>query len=180
MYRLKKTYQDKVLPELSKELGIKNRMALPKITKMVVNVGIGDATKDKGIIESVKKDIAAITGQTPAVRQAKVSVASFGVRRGMPVGLVATIRGDRIYAFLDRLISIVLPRLRDFRGLSTKSFDKHGNYTLGIEEHTVFPEIDMSKSQPRGLEITIVTSTKDTKKAKRLLELMGLPFAKEE
>jgi len=176
--RLKEKYQKEIKPNLSKEFGIKNDMAQPKVTKVVINVGVGEAVKNKEIIGQLKKDLAAITGQLPSVRLAKVSVASFGLRRGMPVGLTVTLRGNRSYVFLDKLFSIVLPRLRDFRGLSAESFDKSGNYTLGLTEHTVFPEIDITKSQAKGLEITIVTNAKDVEKSKKLLELMGMPFEK--
>lgn len=178
MNRLKQKYEKEVVPTLSKEFGIRNKLALPKILKIVVNMGVGDTLKNKEEMERAKKDLAVITGQMPSVRKAKVSVASFGVRRGMPVGLKVTLRGDRMFSFLDKLMSIVLPRLRDFRGVPLRSFDKSGNYTLGIREHTVFPEIDIAKSQPRGLEITIVVSEGGGKKSKRLLELMGMPFEK--
>jgi large subunit ribosomal protein L5 len=152
MSRLKEKYEKEVQNKLSSEFSIKNSMAVPKITKVVVNAGIGDALKNKEALAQAKEDLAKITGQT--------------------------LRGRRMYDFLDRLFSIVLPRLRDFRGLSTKSFDQGGNYTLGIEEHTVFLEIDLANYGTRGLEISIVTNTKDKKKAKRLLELMGMPFEK--
>ncbi|OGM28076.1 50S ribosomal protein L5 [Candidatus Woesebacteria bacterium RIFCSPLOWO2_01_FULL_39_61] len=177
--RLKEKYIKEVAPELSKEFEIKNKFAYPKVTKVIINMGVGEAIKNKELMQTLKKDMATITGQTPSTRKAKVSVASFGVRRGMPVGLKVTLRGSRMYFFLDKLFSIVLPRLRDFRGVSAKSFDKNGNYTLGITEHTVFPEIDLAKSQPRGLEITIVTNTDKVDEAKRLLELSGMPFAKD-
>lgn len=180
MQRLRETYEKEAKPKLSKKFEVDNEMALPKITKIVVNMGVGEAIKDKGVLEQSKKDLATITGQTPLVRRAKVSVASFGVRIGMPVGVAVTLRGGKMYAFLDKLFSIVLPRLRDFRGLSTESFDKHGNYTLGISEHSVFPEIDLSQAKARGLEITIVTSTNDVEEAKTLLESLGMPFRKEE
>lgn len=180
MQRLRETYEKEAKPKLSKKFEVDNEMALPKITKVVVNTGVGEAVNDKGVLEQSKKDLAMITGQTPLVRRAKVSVASFGVRLGMPVGVAVTLRGDKMYAFLDKLFSIVLPRLRDFRGLSTESFDKHGNYTLGIAEHSVFPEIDLSQAKARGLEITIVTSTNDVEEAKTLLESLGMPFRKEE
>ncbi len=176
--RLKEKYLKEIAPQLSKEFGIKNKFAYPKVIKVNINMGVGEAIKNKELMQTFKKDMATITGQTPSTRKAKVSVASFGVRRGMPVGLMVTLRGSRMYYFLDKLFSIVLPRLRDFRGVSAKSFDKNGNYTLGITEHTVFPEIDLAKSQPRGLEITIVTSTDKVDEAKRLLELSGMPFEK--
>lgn len=178
MGRLSEKYEKEVKEKLMKDLAIKNKLAAPRVTKVVVNMGIGEAIKNKQILTQAKSDLAAITGQLPQVRQAKVSVASFGLRRGMPVGLKVTLRGERMYSFLDKLFSVVLPRLRDFRGVSGKSFDKFGNYSLGISEHTVFPEIDLAKSQPRGIEITIVTSTDDTKKSKELLKLLGMPFEK--
>jgi len=175
--RLKEKYQQEVLKKLAEELKVSNKLALPKVEKVVVNMGVGAAAKNKEVLEQYSKDIAAITGQSPSVRLAKVSAASFNLRRGMRVGLAATLRGDRMYSFLDRLFSIVLPRLRDFRGVPIKSFDSQGNYTLGIPEHTVFPEVDLAKSAAHGLEITVVTSTKDVEESKRLLELLGMPFA---
>ena len=178
--RLKEKYEKEVVPRLLEELGANNEMAVPKITKIVVNQGIGEIAKNKEVLAQAKADLAAITGQAPSIRPARVSVASFSIRRGMPVGLKVTLRGRRMYDFLDRLFSIVLPRLRDFRGVSLKSFDKEGNYSLGIEEYIVFPEVDIAKSGARGLEITIVTDTDDKEIAKRLLELLGMPFEKEE
>jgi large subunit ribosomal protein L5 len=176
--RLKERYLKNVASEIRKDLDIKNPEATPRLKKAVVNMGIGDLMKNKEMIEAAKKDLATITGQTPSVRAAKVSVASFGVRRGMPVGLTVTLRGDRMYSFVDRLFSIVLPRLRDFRGVSKESFDEHGNYTLGIREHSVFPEVDITKSQARGLEVTLVTSAKTKDEAYSLLEKLGMPFEK--
>jgi large subunit ribosomal protein L5 len=179
--RLKTKYEKEVVPQLAKEFKLTNKLAVPRIVRVIVNMGIGEVAKNKELLETAKHDMATITGQMPTVRPAKVAVASFSIRRGMPVGLKVTLRGGRMYAFLDKLFSIALPRLRDFRGLSPKSFDKHGNYTLGIEEHTVFPEIDLSKvSRSLGLEITIITNTEATDKAKRLLELLGMPFEKGE
>lgn len=178
--RLKEKYEKEILPHLMKEFSIKNKMAAPRVEKVIVNTGVGDAMNDKGKMEQVVKDMAQITGQKPATRQAKISVAGFSLRRGMPVGLKVTLRGSRMYDFLEKLFSIVLPRLRDFRGVPLKSFDKEGNYTLGIVEHTVFPEIDLAKSASRGLEITIVTNTKDPKESKELLARLGMPFEKEE
>lgn len=178
--RLKVKYEKEIVPALMKEMGVKNKLAVPRITKVVVNAGVGDAVKNKELMKQVKNDLAAVCGQMPAVRQAKVSVASFSVREGMPVGLKSTLRDDKKYDFLDKLISVVLPRLRDFRGVSVKSFDKQGNYSLGIEEHIVFPEIDMTKSSPRGLQVTIVTNAKEKKWAVRLLELIGMPFEKDD
>ena len=178
--RLKEKYQKEVVPELKKTLGIENEMALPKVKKVVVNVGVGDALKNKELMEQHKNDLMAITGQKPSERAARVSVSSFSLRKGMKVGLKVTLRGERMYAFLDRLFSIVLPRLRDFRGLSIKKFDKQGNYTLGISEHTVFPEIDVAKSVSHGLEVTIVVNGNNRDNSHKMLELMGMPFEKEE
>ncbi len=178
MQRLKEKYNSEVTPKLMEEFDIDNEMAVPKITKVTLNMGIGDTLKNKELLETVKKDLSVISGQAPSMRAAKVSVASFGIRRGMTVGLKVTLRADKMWAFLDRLFSIILPRFRDFRGVPLKSFDMFGNYTLGITEHIVFPEIDFSKSQPRGLEVTITTNTKNTKISQRMLELLGMPFEK--
>lgn len=177
---LQQRYQEELVPELAKEFEVKNKMAIPKVKKVVVNMGIGEEGKDKGQRQEAMEDMAAITGQKPSIRQAKISVAGFGLRKGMPVGLKVTLRGKRMYDFLERLFNIVLPRFRDFRGLSLDSFDEAGNYTLGIEEHSVFPEIDISKTKPKSLEVTIVTNTKDRKRAEGLLKALGMPFEKEE
>ena len=180
MNRLKEKYEKEIKKALMSELGIKNSMALPKLTKVVVNMGVGDLLKNQAGFDALKRDLAQITGQAPATRKSKVSIASFNIRAGMPVGLAVTLRGEKMYSFLDRLFSIVLPRLRDFRGISAKSFDKSGNYTLGVVEHTVFPEIDIAKSAPsHGMEITVVTTAKDKEASKKLLELLGCPFEKE-
>lgn len=178
MSRLKEKYEKQIIPQLASELGIKNHMAVPKIAKVVVNMGIGEAVKNKELLKQAKHDMAAICGQLPSVRPAKAAVASFSIRKGDPVGLKVSLRGDRMYDFLDKLFSIVLPRLRDFRGVSLKGFDKQGNYTLGIYEHTVFPEADVGKSGTRGLEVTFVTDTDDVVKSKKLLKLLGMPFEK--
>lgn len=178
MNRLKVKFEKEIMPAIVSEFGIESVMAAPRPMKVVVNMGIGEAHKNKELLELSKKDTSAITGQMPQVRAAKKSVASFGIRRGMPVGLRVTLRGERMYSFLDKLFSIVMPRLRDFRGVSGNSFDKQGNYSIGITEHTVFPEIDIAKTQPKGMEVTIVTSTNEVKKARRLLELLGMPFEK--
>lgn len=181
MNRLKQKYDKEIKPRLASEFGIKNIHATPKLTKVVVNMGVGEAAKNQNTMDGLKRDLASITGQAPSVRNAKVSIASFSLRAGMPVGLTVTLRGERMYSFLDRLFSIVLPRLRDFRGVPKKSFDRFGNYTLGFVEHSVFPEIDPAKSAaPHGMEITIVTNTNDVIKSQKLLEGLGMPFEKEE
>lgn len=178
---LKQKYQEDVVPALKKEFGIDNPMAVPKVTKVVVNLGTGERLRDKQSREKLIDDIARITGQMPKVQAARISVAGFGIRAGMPVGLSVTLRRDRMYHFLDRLISVTLPRLRDFKGVSRKSFDHAGNYNLGLSEHTVFPEIDLAKvDRPHGVQITVVTSTSDKEHSERMLELMGMPFEKEE
>ncbi|MEK7497849.1 MAG: 50S ribosomal protein L5 [Patescibacteria group bacterium] len=157
-----------------------NIMAEPKLVKVVVNSGIGDLVKSKDAQEKFKNDLAQITGQLPSVRKAKISVAGFNLRAGMPVGMAVTLRGKRAMNFFKKLTSIVLPRLRDFRGVSKNSFDKFGNYTLGVAEHTVFPEIDPTKiDKPRSLEITVVTTAKDKDQGFKLLEALGMPFEKE-
>jgi large subunit ribosomal protein L5 len=179
--RLQEKYEKEVRPVLKKEFDVKNDWALPKVTKVVVNMGVGDAAKNQNQMDALKHDIAVVTGQAPSVRNAKVSIASFSLREGMPVGLSVTLRGEKMYSFLDRLFSIALPRLRDFRGISGKSFDKGGNYTLGFVDHTVFPEIDPTRSaNPHGMELTIVTTGGNMVQSKRLLELMGMPFEKED
>ncbi len=169
----------KVQKQLVDEFGIKNVMAVAKLTKIVINTGIGDAGKNKEVLAKVTEDLSLISGQKPKITKARVSIAGFNLRAGMNVGMVVTLRGARMYDFLEKLTKITLPRLRDFRGIPAKSFDKHGNYTLGIVEHTVFAEIDLAKvDKTRGMEITIVTNTKDKAQSKRLLELLGMPFEK--
>lgn len=177
---LQKRYREEISDKLVKEFEIKNKMAVPRVEKVVVNMGIGKEGSDKGERNQAMEDMAAISGQRPAVRPAKVSVAGFSIRKGMPVGLKVTLRGKRMYDFLERFFKIVLPRIRDFRGVSLDSFDNAGNYTLGIEEHTVFPEVDLNKTEPKGLEVTIVTNTKDRKKAESLLKNLGMPFEERE
>jgi len=179
MNRLQEKYNKEVKEVLAHEFDIKNTFAIPKLEKVVINMGIGNLSKNQQQMDALKRDLAAVTGQTPSIRNAKVSIASFSLRAGMPVGLSETLRGEKMYSFLDRLFSIVLPRLRDFRGVSLKSFDHMGNYTFGFTEHTVFPELDPSKTaSPHGFEITIVTTAGDAEKSKRLLELLGMPFEK--
>lgn len=178
--RLREKFEKEVIPRLVDEFGIKNKLTVPRIIKVVVNSGVGEIVKNKEKFSQAKKDMALITGQAPSVRKARLSVASFSIREGAPVGMKVTLRGDRMYDFLDRLFTIVLPRLRDFRGVSLESFDMHGNYNLGISEVAVFPEIDFSKTGLKGLEISIVTSTNDLKKSRALLKDLGMPFEKKE
>ena len=180
MNRLKEKYNKEIKPVIAKEFDIKNSMSIPKLVKVVVNMGVGEAAKNRQTLDNLKRDLATLCGQFPSLRNAKVSIASFSLRAGMPVGLTVTLRGERMYAFIDRLFSIVLPRLRDFRGIPSKSFDGQGNYTLGLTEHTVFPEIDLGKAAPaHGLEITFVVKDGGVVQSRRLLELMGMPFQKE-
>jgi large subunit ribosomal protein L5 len=177
----KELYEKEVKPKLIKEFGLTSPEAAPKITKIVVNMGTGEILKDKSAREALIADMATICGQKPSVRKARISVAGFGIREGNPVGLTVTLRGKRMFDFYDKLVSITLPRLRDFRGVRRSSFDKHGNFTIGLSEYSVFAEIDIAKvARAHGIEITIVTSTNDKAQAERLLELMGMPFEKEE
>lgn len=179
MDRLKEKYIKEVAPILKKELGAQSIMAVPLLVKMVVNVGIKEGASDQAALTRTAAWLSTITGQLPSTRAAKQSIATFKIREGDPIGLTVTLRGTRMYGFLDRLISIVLPRVRDFRGVPVTSFDGHGNYTLGLAEQIVFPEVDYSKiDRVRGLEVTIVTNTKDDKMAYRLLQLLGMPFRK--
>lgn len=179
--RLQDKYQKEAMKTLQEEFSIKNVMATPRLNKVVVNIGVGEIARNKELKENLLRDMATITGQKPSERKAKVSIATFNLRAGTPVGLTVTLRGTKMYSFLDKLYSIVLPRLRDFKGVSTKSFDKAGNYTLGLAEHTIFPEIDIAKTpNPKSLEITMVVKSSDKEKSKRLLELLGMPFEKDE
>ena len=177
--RLKEKYQKEVVPALMKRFGYKNVMEVPKIEKIVVNMGVGEAVQNIKALESAMNDLALITGQKPSVRRAKRSEAGFKLRKGMPIGAKVTLRKDMMYDFLDRLISIALPRVRDFRGLSPRSFDGRGNYNFGLSEQVVFPEIDYDKiDKIRGMNITIVTTAKSDEEAKALLEAFGFPFRK--
>lgn len=164
-------------PKLMTELGIKNPMALPKVTKIVVNVGVGEAIVNKKAIEKVVEDVSLITGQKPVVTKARKSVSAFKLRKGLAIGVKVTLRGERMYSFLEKLIKIVLPRIRDFRGISNKNFDGRGNYNLGVSEQILFPEIEYDKiDKIRGLEITIVTNARTNEKGEKLLSLLGMPF----
>jgi len=177
MSRLKERYVADVVPALRKEFGYSNIMAVPKITKVVVNMGLGEATQNAKIVDTGADDLGRITGQKPATTRAKKSIAAFKVREGMPIGTMVTLRGERMYDFLDRLISIALPRVRDFKGVSPRGFDGRGNYTLGLKDQLIFPEIDYLKvDKARGMNISVVTTAKTDEEARRLLKLMGMPF----
>jgi large subunit ribosomal protein L5 len=177
--RLKKIYHEKLVPELKDKLGLKNTMQVPRILKITVNMGVGEAVADKKIMDAATADMAKITGQKPAVTKAKKSVATFKVRDGQAIGCKVTLRGDRMYEFLDRLVSIAIPRIRDFRGISTRSFDGRGNYSLGVKEQIIFPEIQYDQiDQIRGMDITISTSAGDDKHGRALLEAFNFPFRK--
>jgi len=178
MLAAKERYTQEVLPELKKKLGYDNVMELPRIEKIVVGIGLGEAIQNSKALDSAERDLTTITGQKPVVTKAKKSIATFKLRAGMPVGMMVTLRGKRMYDFYDRLVGIVLPRIRDFRGVSADAFDGRGNYSLGMKEQIVFPEIDYDKIEKiRGLQVTIVTSAKRDDDARLLLKLMGMPFA---
>mgnify|MGYP001344539095 FL=1 len=177
MSRLKQKYEKEVVPGLKSRFGYSNVMQIPEIKKVVINMGVGEATQDAKAIDSAINDLTAISGQKPVVTKAKKSIAAFKVRAGMPIGCKVTLRGKRMYYFLDKLFNIALPRIRDFRGTSTKSFDGRGNYTLGVRDQLIFPEINYDKvDKLRGMDIAIVTSAKSDEEAFELLKLMGMPF----
>lgn len=177
MPRLKDLYRSEIVPKMMEEFGYDNVMRVPKLDKVVVNIGVGEALQNAKALDAASDDMAAITGQKPAVRRAKKSIASFRLRAGSPVGVKVTLRGNRMYDFLDRLINVALPRQRDFRGVSPDSFDGRGNYTLGLREQLVWPEIDYDQvDQVRGMEISIVTTAGTDEEGRRLLSLMGMPF----
>ena len=179
MARLQQFYKETVVPKLKADLKLDNPMQIPKITKITVNMGVGEAVADKKVMDAATADMAKITGQKPAVTKAKKSVATFKVRDGQAIGCKVTLRGDRMYEFLDRLVSIAIPRIRDFRGISTRSFDGRGNYSLGVKEQIIFPEIQYDQiDQIRGMDITISTSTRDDKHGRALLEAFNFPFRK--
>ena len=177
MSRLRDRYSKDVAPALKKEFGYKNVMAIPKITKIVVNMGLGEATSNAKIADTGADEISRITGQKAVVRRATKSIAQFKLRQGMPVGAMVTLRGERMYEFLDRLISIALPRVRDFRGVSPKGFDGRGNFTLGLRDQLMFPEIDYMKAdKSRGMNVSVITTARTDEEARKLLQLMGMPF----
>ena len=176
--RLKQRYREEIKPALTEQFSYGNAMQVPGVVKVVVNMGVGEAAKDSKLIDGALRDLTAITGQKPQIRKATKSIAQFKLREGMPIGAKVTLRGARMYDFLDRLVSIALPRIRDFRGLNPRSFDGRGNYSLGIREQLIFPEIDYdSVQQVRGLDVTITTSAPSDEQARALLQAFGLPFA---
>jgi large subunit ribosomal protein L5 len=175
--RLREKYNTEIRSAVAKELDIKNVMAIPKLEKIVINMGLGEATQNVKIMDPLVADLGSITGQKPVTTKAKKSIAAFKVREGMPIGAMVTLRGDNMYEFLDRLISIALPRVRDFRGVSSKSFDGRGNYTLGLRDQLIFAEIDYAKvDKLKGMNVTIVTTAKDDNGARALLKAFGMPF----
>jgi len=177
--RLKELYQKEIAKKLQNEFSIKNVMAVPKIEKVVLNMGIGEAISNMKVLDNAVEELTTIAGQKPVVTKAKKSIASFKLRAGVPIGTMVTLRGEKMYEFLDRLINIALPRVRDFRGVPTKAFDGRGNYTLGIRDHLIFPEIDYSKvDKAKGMNITIVTTAANDEQARFLLREMGMPFGK--
>lgn len=175
--RLKEKYHGEIKQALQKELGLDNAMAVPKLDKIVINMGLGEATQNVKIMDPLLADLGAIAGQKPVITKAKKSIAAFKLREGMPIGAMVTLRGDAMYEFLDRLIAVALPRVRDFRGVSSKSFDGRGNYTLGLRDQLIFPEIDYAKvDKLKGMNVTIVTTSKDDNGARELLKSFGMPF----
>jgi len=177
MARLQEYYSNTLRDELAKKLGLDNVMAVPKLTKITLNMGLGDSARDKKVIDNAVEEMGLITGQQPVVTYARKSIAGFKLREGMPLGVKVTLRGRTMYEFLDRLIHVASPRIRDFRGLSPKSFDGRGNYSLGVREQIIFPEIDFDKvDQVRGMDITITTTAKDNDQARALLDGFGFPF----
>jgi large subunit ribosomal protein L5 len=175
--RLKERFNKEIAPALMKELGATNPNAVPRLHKVVVNMGVGEATQNAKLLDPLVRDLTEITGQKPVITKAKKSIAAFKVREGMSIGAMVTLRGDRMFEFLDRLINIALPRVRDFRGVSTKSFDGRGNYTLGLRDQLIFPEIDYAKvDKLKGMNVTIVTTARDDNQARALLKHLGMPF----
>jgi len=181
MARLRDLYNSKIVPELVKEFNYKNPMAVPRMTKVIISMGVGRASQDKKFLESARKDLTMVAGQMPMVCKAKKSVSNFKVREGMETGLKVTLRNERMYEFMDRLISLAIPRVRDFRGLKDNSFDGRGNYSMGLAEQSVFPEINAAKVEfQQGMNITFVTTAKTDEEAKKLLQLFGMPFRRPE
>jgi len=179
MARLQQLYRDKIVPELQKSLGLENPMQVPKITRITVNMGVGEAVADKKAMEGAVSDLTALTGQKPLVTKSRKSIASFKLRQGVPVGAKVTLRGARMYEFLDRLINVAMPRIRDFRGVSARSFDGRGNYSFGVKEQIIFPEIAYDKIDAiRGMDIVITTTARNDREGRALLEAFNFPFRK--
>jgi large subunit ribosomal protein L5 len=178
--RLKSSYRTELVPQMMERFGYRNRMAVPRLHKIVINMGVGEAVQNIKLLDAAVEQLGSITGQKPVVRRARKSIANFKIRKDMPIGCSVTLRGDRMFDFFDRLVSIALPRVRDFRGLSTKSFDGRGNYTIGLRDQLVFPEINYSKvDKVRGMNVTIVTTARTDEEARNLLTLLGLPFRRD-
>ncbi len=177
--RLKQRYGDEVAPTLLQEFGYANVMEVPRVRKVVLNIGLGEATQNAKALDAASDDLATITGQKPIITRAKRSIANFKIREGNPIGLSVTVRGDRMWEFLDRMVNSALPRIRDFRGISPKAFDGRGNFSLGIREQLIFPEIEYDKvDRVRGLQVNIITTARNDEEGKRLLELLGMPFSR--
>src|SRR5215470_9406821 len=175
--RLKQRYQKDIAPAIAKEFGIKNPMAIPRLEKIVLNMGMGEAIANSKVLDTAVAELTSIAGQKPVITKAKRSIASFKLRQGMPIGVMVTLRGQRMWDFMDKLMNVALPRLRDFQGVSPDSFDGRGNYTLGLKEQLVFPEVDYDKiDKVRGMEVTIVTTARTDEEGRRLLQLLGMPF----
>ncbi|MFC1968184.1 50S ribosomal protein L5 [Chloroflexota bacterium] len=181
MSRLRERFQGEIVPLLKEEYKYKNVMQVPRLEKIALNIGLGEAIQNPKALEAAERDLAAISGQHPVTTRAKKSIASFKLRAGMPVGMMVTLRGERMYNFFDKLVNVVLPRIRDFQGEPRNSFDGRGNYTLGLREQIIFPEIDYDKvDKVRGLEVSIITTARNNEEGKRLLELLGMPFQRDE
>ena len=177
MSRLRERYQKEIVPAMAKEYSYKNVMAIPKLDKIVINIGLGEAIQNSKLLDAAVDELSLIAGQRPVITRAKKSIASFKLRKGMTIGCMITLRGERMYEFLDRMVSVALPRVRDFRGLSTKSFDGRGNYTIGLRDQLIFPEIDYAKvNKIKGMNITLATTAKTDDEARTLLRLLGIPF----
>jgi large subunit ribosomal protein L5 len=177
MARLREKYQNEVAPKLAEQFRYKSTMQIPKLEKIVINMGLGEAIQNIKILDSAAEELGQLTGQKPVITRARQSIAAFKLRKGMPIGCMVTLRGDRMYEFFDKLVNVALPRVRDFRGISSKALDGRGNYTLGIKEHIIFPEIDYDKiDRIKGMNITIVTTAPNDDEARTLLALMGMPF----
>ena len=177
--RMKQRYRDEIVPTLMREFGYANAMQVPRVEKVVVNIGLGEATQNAKALDAASEDVSTITGQKPVITRAKRSIANFKIREGNPIGLMVTVRGDRMWEFLDRLLNAALPRIRDFRGVSPKAFDGRGNFSLGIREQLIFPEIEYDKvDRVRGLQVNIITTARSDEEGARLLELLGMPFSR--